>query len=54
MDKSLEMHLADQKKAIIAQILEYEVNPSEPRDEAYNAGIHRAIEAVEETNYVIK
>lgn len=50
-EKTFEMHIADLKKAIINQILEYEVNASEPSEEAFNAGIHRAIEAVNETTY---
>lgn len=48
------MHLEDYKRAIIKQILDYEVNPSEPGDESWNLGIHRAVEAVEETEYVNK
>ena len=54
MEKTLAMHLADQKKAIINQILEYETHIFEKSDAVFNAGIHRAIEAVEETEYVIK
>ena len=50
-EKTFEMHIADLKKAIINQILEYETHVFEPRDEAFNAGIHRAIEAVNETTY---
>ena len=50
-EKTFEMHIADLKKAIINQILEYEVHANEPPDEAFNAGIHQAIEAVKETDY---
>lgn len=53
-NKTLEMHLEDQKKAIIEQILEYETHIFEPRDESYNAGIFAAIEAVKETEYATK
>ena len=50
-EKTFEMHIADLKKRIINQILEYEVNASEPSEEAFNAGLHRAIDAVKETVY---
>lgn len=53
-NKTLKMHLEDYKKAIIQQILEYETHIFERSDEAFNAGINRAIEAVEETEYVNK
>lgn len=50
-NKTLKMHLEDYKAAIINQIREYETHIFERNDEAFNAGIERAIEAVEETNY---
>ena len=52
--KTLEMHLSDYKKAIIEQIKQYESHIFDRSDESFNAGIDRAIEAVEETEYVTK
>lgn len=54
MNKTLQMHLADYKKAIIEQIKQYESHIFDRSDESFNAGIDRAIEAVEETEYVTK
>ena len=54
VEKTLQMHIEDLKKAIIESILFYEIHIDEPRDESYNAGLFRAIEAVKETDYVTR